>query len=129
MVILSFCSPFAPQDSQTVNKSPSSCLPCPAMEDFVHLCNHLFRSQFSLLRSIVVWLLLSFYARSFRNRSTGECMAALSVSSPLQTTLGYQSLLAISVGAPVTNLLWRLQSGEEEEALIRAWVLLGCLGF
>ncbi|PRQ25992.1 hypothetical protein RchiOBHm_Chr6g0289721 [Rosa chinensis] len=65
MVILSFCSAFAPQDVQTVNKSPSSCLPCPAMEESVLLCNHLFRSQVSLLRSILVWLLLSFLCEIF----------------------------------------------------------------
>ncbi|PRQ17016.1 hypothetical protein RchiOBHm_Chr7g0190511 [Rosa chinensis] len=122
MVILSFCSAFAPQDVQTMNRSPSSCLPCSAMEEFELLCNHLFRSQVSLVRSILVWLLLSFYARSSRIRSTGECMAALSVSSPLPTTLGYQPLLMTSVGAPESNLLWWLQVGDEEEALIRIWV-------
>ncbi|PRQ27895.1 hypothetical protein RchiOBHm_Chr6g0310201 [Rosa chinensis] len=59
MVILSFCFAFAPQDVQAVNKSPSSCLPCSAMEEFVLLCNHLFRSQVSLLNlGLVVVILL-----------------------------------------------------------------------
>ncbi|PRQ46049.1 hypothetical protein RchiOBHm_Chr2g0084931 [Rosa chinensis] len=129
MVILSFCSAFAPQDVQTVNRSPSSSLPCSAMEELELLCNHLFRSQVSLLRSILVWLLLSFYARSSRNRSIGECMAALSVSSPPPTTLGYHPLIMTSVGAPESNLLWWLQVGDEEEALIRIWVFWAALAF
>ncbi|PRQ21503.1 hypothetical protein RchiOBHm_Chr7g0239901 [Rosa chinensis] len=128
MVILSFCSAFAPQDVQTVNRSPSSCLPCSAMEEFHLLCNHLFRSQLSLLRSILVWLLLSFYARSSRNRSIGECTEVLP-SSPLPTTLGYHPLLMTSVGAPESNLLWWLQVGDEEEALIKIWVFWAALAF